>query len=67
MATGVLLGYPEKRLTRMVATYYWIGLNVYKQAQSVLGNVVCCSGCLAAWTPLKTPVSLECRYAESTG
>jgi hyaluronan synthase len=33
----------------MVGTYYWVGLNVYKQAQSVIRSVVCCSGCLAAY------------------
>jgi hyaluronan synthase len=33
----------------MIGTYYWIGLNIYKQAQSVIRSVVCCSGCLAAY------------------
>jgi hyaluronan synthase len=33
----------------MVGTYYWVGLNIYKQAQSVIRSVVCCSGCLAAY------------------
>src|ERR1041384_4132086 len=36
-------------LTRMIGTYYWVGLNIYKQAQSVIRSVVCCSGCLAAY------------------
>jgi hyaluronan synthase len=33
----------------MIATYYWVGLNIYKKAQSTYGNVVCCSGCIAAY------------------
>jgi hyaluronan synthase len=33
----------------MIGTYYWVGLNIYKQAQSVIRSVVCCSGCLAAY------------------
>lgn len=44
-----LLNEKQNWLTRMIATYYWIGLNVYKQAQSTFGNVVCCSGCIAAY------------------
>ena len=50
-ATGnVLLSNEEQNLlTRMVGTYYWVGLNIYKQAQSVIRSVVCCSGCLAAY------------------
>jgi hyaluronan synthase len=50
-ATGDVRLRNEKQnwLTRMIGTYYWIGLNVYKKAQSSLGNVVCCSGCLAAY------------------
>lgn len=44
-----LLNEKENWLTRMVGTYYWIGLNFYKKAQSALGMVVCCSGCLAAY------------------
>src|SRR6185436_1717891 len=44
-----LLNERENWLTRMIGTYYWIGLNIYKKAQSSLGNVVCCSGCLAAY------------------
>lgn len=36
-------------LTRMVGAYYWVGLNIYKRAQSALGIVVCCSGCLSAY------------------
>ncbi|MEW6610035.1 MAG: glycosyltransferase [Patescibacteria group bacterium] len=36
-------------LTRMVGAYYWVGLNIYKRAQSTLGIVVCCSGCLSAY------------------
>jgi hyaluronan synthase len=45
----LLLNEDQNLLTRMVATYYWVGLNVYKQAQSVIRSVVCCSGCLAAY------------------
>jgi hyaluronan synthase len=50
-ATGdvKLLNEEQNLLTRMVATYYWVGLNIYKQAQSVIRSVVCCSGCLAAY------------------
>lgn len=50
-ATGdvKLLNERANLLTRMVGTYYWIGLNIYKQAQSVIRSVVCCSGCLAAY------------------
>lgn len=44
-----LLNERENVLTRMIATYYWIGLNIYKQAQSVISSVICCSGCLAAY------------------
>jgi hyaluronan synthase len=44
-----LLNEKQNLLTRMIATYYWIGLNIYKKAQSSQGNVVCCSGCLAAY------------------
>jgi hyaluronan synthase len=39
----------QNLLTRMVGTYYWVGLNIYKQAQSVIRSVVCCSGCLAGY------------------
>jgi hyaluronan synthase len=45
----LLLNERQNLLTRMIGTYYWIGLNVYKQAQSVIRSVVCCSGCLAAY------------------
>jgi hyaluronan synthase len=45
----LLLNEDENLLTRMVGTYYWVGLNIYKQAQSVIRSVVCCSGCLAAY------------------
>jgi hyaluronan synthase len=50
-ATGnvLLLNERQNVLTRMVGTYYWVGLNIYKQAQSVIRSVVCCSGCLAAY------------------
>ena len=50
-ATGnvLLLNEEQNLLTRMIGTYYWVGLNIYKQAQSVIRSVVCCSGCLAAY------------------
>ena len=50
-ATGnvLLLNEEQNVLTRMIGTYYWVGLNIYKQAQSVIRSVVCCSGCLAAY------------------
>ena len=50
-ATGdvQLLNEEQNTLTKMIGAYYWIGLNVYKKAQSALGMVVCCSGCLAAY------------------
>lgn len=50
-ATGnvLLMNEEQNLLTRMVGTYYWVGLNIYKQAQSVIRSVVCCSGCLAAY------------------
>ncbi len=44
-----LLNEKENWLTRMIGSYYWIGLNIYKRAQSSIGMVVCCSGCLAAY------------------
>lgn len=44
-----LLNEKKNYLTRMVASYYWIGLHIYKKAQSALGMVVCCSGCLSAY------------------
>jgi cellulose synthase/poly-beta-1,6-N-acetylglucosamine synthase-like glycosyltransferase len=45
----LLLNERQNLLTRMIGTYYWIGLNIYKQAQSVIRSVVCCSGCLAGY------------------
>ncbi len=50
-STGDVLLLNEKQnwLTRMIGSYYWIGLHIYKKAQSSLGMVVCCSGCLAAY------------------
>jgi hyaluronan synthase len=45
----LLLNEQQNLLTRMIGTYYWVGLNIYKQAQSVIRSVVCCSGCLAAY------------------
>jgi cellulose synthase/poly-beta-1,6-N-acetylglucosamine synthase-like glycosyltransferase len=50
-ATGNVLLLNEKRnlVTRAVGAYYWIGLQIHKQAQSVIRSVVCCSGCLSAY------------------
>jgi cellulose synthase/poly-beta-1,6-N-acetylglucosamine synthase-like glycosyltransferase len=50
-STGNVLLLNESRnlLTRAVGAYYWIGLNIHKQAQSVIRSVVCCSGCLSAY------------------
>jgi hyaluronan synthase len=45
----LLLNENQNLLTRMIGAYYWVGLNIYKKAQSALGMVVCCSGCLAAY------------------
>ena len=49
--TGNIYLLNEKRnlLTRVIAAMYLSGLNNYKKSQSVLGNVICCSGCLAAY------------------
>ncbi len=44
-----LLNEKKNVLTRMVGAYYWIGLHIYKRAQSAIGIVVCCSGCLSAY------------------
>lgn len=44
-----LINENQNALTRMIGAYYWIGLNIYKRAQSSLGIVNCCSGCLAAY------------------
>jgi hyaluronan synthase len=52
----LLLNERQNLLTRMVGTYYWVGLNIYKQAHSVIRSVVCCSGCLAAY---KAPLLRE--------
>src|SRR5919204_4243972 len=46
----LLLNERQNLLTRLIGTYYWVGLNIYKQAQSVIRSVVCCSGCLAAYS-----------------
>ena len=45
----LLLNEKQNLLTRMVGAYYWIGLEIFKQAQSTFGFVVCCSGCIAAY------------------
>lgn len=44
-----LLNERDNLLTHVVGAYYWVGLNIYKLAQSAIGSVVCCSGCLAAY------------------
>lgn len=50
-ATGdvQLLNENQNLLTRMIGAYYWIGLNIFKKAQSSIGIVVCCSGCIAGY------------------
>lgn len=45
----LLLNEKQNMLTRMIGAYYWVGLNIYKKAQSSIGMVVCCSGCIAAY------------------
>lgn len=45
----LLLNERTNALTRMVGSYYWIGLEIFKRGQSGLGMVVCCSGCIAAY------------------
>ena len=49
--TGNIILLNEKRnlLTRVIASMYLCGLKNYKKAQSALGNVICCSGCLSAY------------------
>ena len=44
-----LLNERKNWLTRMVAAYYWIALDICKQSQSTFGFVACCSGCLSAY------------------
>jgi hyaluronan synthase len=44
-----LINERQNLLTRMIGSYYWIGLNIFKRAQSSLGIVVCCSGCIAGY------------------
>lgn len=44
-----LLNEQQNWLTRMVGAYYWLGLDMFKKAQSTLGMVVCCSGCLSCY------------------
>ncbi len=39
----------QNLLTRMIGTYYSVGLIIDKQAQSVIRSVDSCSGCLAAY------------------
>jgi len=50
-ASGNVLLLNEKKnlLTRMIGAYYWMGLGIRRQAQSAIGSVSCCSGCLAAY------------------
>lgn len=54
-----LLNENQNLLTKMVGAYYWIGLHVYKEAQSGLGIVVCCSGCLAAYRSDKLKANID--------
>lgn len=63
-----LLNERRNILTRMVGAYYWIGLNVYKQALSSIGSVSCCSGCIAAYrAPLLHSVIDEFARQEFLG
>ncbi|HUB93602.1 MAG TPA: glycosyltransferase [Verrucomicrobiae bacterium] len=39
----------ENWLTRMQGSYYWAALEICKAAQSTIGMVACCSGCLSAY------------------
>jgi hyaluronan synthase len=45
----LLLNERKNLLTRMIGAYYWMGLGIRRQAQSTIGSVSCCSGCLAAY------------------
>jgi hyaluronan synthase len=52
----------EKRniLTRIIAGMYMSGIDNYKKAQSVRGNVICCSGCLSAYrTEIIAPLAKD--------
>ena len=44
-----LINEKKNLLTRIIAGLYLTGLDNYKKAQSVKGNVICCSGCLSAY------------------
>lgn len=44
-----LLNEKQNLLTRMIGAYYWKSLNIQRKAQSGLGMVGCCSGCLASY------------------
>ncbi len=44
-----LINEKENLLTRMIGAYYWKSLHIHRRAQSSLGMVGCCSGCLAAY------------------
>lgn len=57
-----LLNERQNLLTRMIAAYYWIGLHLYKAAQSTIGSVTCCSGCLAAYRREKLDAIID-RFA----
>ena len=56
-ASGEVRLFNERQnwLTRMTGAYYWTALNMQRKAQSSLGMVSCCSGCIAAYRaePLK--------------
>ncbi len=45
----LLLNEKENLLTRMIGGYYWSALHIHRKAESVLGQVSCCSGALAAY------------------
>lgn len=64
----LLLNERTNALTRMVGSYYWIGLNIFKQAQSSLGMVVCCSGCIAGYrADVIKSIITEFRYQRFLG
>ena len=50
-ASGNVLAINEQEnwLTKMQSSYYWIALEICKAAQSTIGMVACCSGCLSAY------------------
>ena len=45
----LLLNEKENWLTRMIGGYYWSALHIHRKAESVLGQVSCCSGALSGY------------------